>query len=332
MSNDAAVQRTLAFIYSRGSQSQATALDPDKHYVSYNAQKAPSASTGDIFHPDKAVWDFDKALECLRPDAPGDVYVDWALPPFPSFEHALQASKFVSLSKHAEKIRSFTDVRALKKYVSSLKDTSELVADFAAASRGVGEKLLRDRVLRSRACLHALQQTGHKRILFKNAFNDTYWGVNAVGQGQNVYGQLLEQIREGESRARRGKLRIYFGASAGVGKTYAMLSAAQRERKAGRQVLAQVQGVDVFPQADTQGLHTLAHQGRTGVWTLHWAVAPPPSVPTATPSVRPPRHLCQALAWPALAQQCAATLLGVLMPPPTVGSVAQQLGLSARSL
>lgn len=99
-----------------------------------------------------------------------------------------------------------------------------------------------------------------------------------------------------------------------------------------RQVQAQVQGVDVFPQADTQGLHTLAHQGRTGVWTLHWAVAPPPSVPTATPSVRPPRHLCQALAWPALAQQCAATLLGDLMHPHTVDSVAQQLGLSARSL
>jgi two-component system sensor histidine kinase KdpD len=52
--------------------------------------------------------------------------------------------------------------------------------------------------------------------------------------------QLLEQIREGESTERRGKLRIYFGASAGVGKTYAMLSAAQRERKAGRDVLVGV--------------------------------------------------------------------------------------------
>ena len=49
--------------------------------------------------------------------------------------------------------------------------------------------------------------------------------------------QLLEQIREGESTDRRGRLRIYFGASAGVGKTYAMLSAAQRELKDGRDVL-----------------------------------------------------------------------------------------------
>ena len=52
--------------------------------------------------------------------------------------------------------------------------------------------------------------------------------------------QLLEQIRSDEARARRGKLRIYFGANAGVGKTYAMLSAAQREFKAGRDVLAGV--------------------------------------------------------------------------------------------
>ena len=52
--------------------------------------------------------------------------------------------------------------------------------------------------------------------------------------------QLLEQIRSEEARARRGKLRVYFGANAGVGKTYAMLSAAQRELKAGRDVLAGV--------------------------------------------------------------------------------------------
>ena len=48
---------------------------------------------------------------------------------------------------------------------------------------------------------------------------------------------LLEQLRRDDDRARRGKLRIYFGANAGVGKTYAMLSAAQRELKAGRDVV-----------------------------------------------------------------------------------------------
>jgi two-component system sensor histidine kinase KdpD len=39
--------------------------------------------------------------------------------------------------------------------------------------------------------------------------------------------QLLERVKAEEARKRRGRLRIFFGASAGVGKTYAMLEAAR---------------------------------------------------------------------------------------------------------
>ena len=39
--------------------------------------------------------------------------------------------------------------------------------------------------------------------------------------------QLLAHVQAEEARARRGKLRIFFGAAAGVGKTYAMLEAAR---------------------------------------------------------------------------------------------------------
>lgn len=49
--------------------------------------------------------------------------------------------------------------------------------------------------------------------------------------------KLLAQLRGEGERAARGKLRIYFGANAGVGKTFAMLSAAQREQKSGVEVL-----------------------------------------------------------------------------------------------
>ena len=48
---------------------------------------------------------------------------------------------------------------------------------------------------------------------------------------------LLAHMREQERRAARGRLRIYFGASAGVGKTYAMLQEArtlQAEGEIGR--------------------------------------------------------------------------------------------------
>lgn len=82
--------------------------------------------------------------------------------------------------------------------------------------------------------------------------------------------QLLEQIRIDEKRARRGKLRIYFGASAGVGKTYAMLSAAQREHKAGREVLVGViethgrgETADMLVGLEQLPLRDVDYRGRT---------------------------------------------------------------------
>jgi two-component system sensor histidine kinase KdpD len=48
---------------------------------------------------------------------------------------------------------------------------------------------------------------------------------------------LLAQVRQTEARAARGRLTIFFGANAGVGKTYAMLEAAQRRRAEGQDVV-----------------------------------------------------------------------------------------------
>lgn len=50
--------------------------------------------------------------------------------------------------------------------------------------------------------------------------------------------QLLAQVQTEEARARKGRLRIFFGASAGVGKTYAMLEAARAVRASGIDVVA----------------------------------------------------------------------------------------------
>ncbi|KQY14178.1 sensor protein KdpD [Massilia sp. Root133] len=62
---------------------------------------------------------------------------------------------------------------------------------------------------------------------------------------------LLARVQEEELRAARGRLRIYFGASAGVGKTYAMLSAA-RQLAATRAVLVGV--VETHGRAETEAL------------------------------------------------------------------------------
>ncbi|MGB7990619.1 MAG: two-component system sensor histidine kinase KdpD [Candidatus Methylophosphatis roskildensis] len=64
--------------------------------------------------------------------------------------------------------------------------------------------------------------------------------------------QLLDRIKQEEIRAARGKLRIFFGASAGVGKTYAMLSAAREQVRQGRDVVIGV--VETHGRKETEAL------------------------------------------------------------------------------
>ena len=73
---------------------------------------------------------------------------------------------------------------------------------------------------------------------------------------------LLKRMQAEGARAARGKLRVYFGASAGVGKTFAMLAAARALREQGVDVVI---GVGETPgRAETEslvnGLERLPHR------------------------------------------------------------------------
>src|SRR5579863_1211535 len=76
---------------------------------------------------------------------------------------------------------------------------------------------------------------------------------------------LLAKVKREEAEARRGKLRIYFGSSAGVGKTYAMLTNARALKNEGRDVVigvvethgraetaALLEGLDILPSASVE--------------------------------------------------------------------------------
>ena len=63
---------------------------------------------------------------------------------------------------------------------------------------------------------------------------------------------LLAQVRQTEARARRGRLTVFFGANAGVGKTYSMLEAAQRRRAEGQDVV--VGYVELHGREETERL------------------------------------------------------------------------------
>jgi two-component system, OmpR family, sensor histidine kinase KdpD len=64
--------------------------------------------------------------------------------------------------------------------------------------------------------------------------------------------ELLDKIQREEEKRQRGRLKAFFGASAGVGKTFAMLQAAQRRREEGVDVAVGVV-VDELAHSNVQG-------------------------------------------------------------------------------
>ena len=63
---------------------------------------------------------------------------------------------------------------------------------------------------------------------------------------------LLARVQRQEAKARRGKLKIFFGATAGVGKTYAMLEEARRQKAKGLEGVAGY--VEPHGRAETEAL------------------------------------------------------------------------------
>ena len=98
--------------------------------------------------------------------------------------------------------------------------------------------------------------------------------------------ELLAKIRREEDRASRGRLKIFFGASAGVGKTYAMLSAAHELRSQSVDVVvgiaethgrkdtaALLEGLEVLPSREVD------HRGsRLAEFDLDAALARHPAI------------------------------------------------------
>ncbi|SMG46760.1 DUF4118 domain-containing protein [Paraburkholderia susongensis] len=115
--------------------------------------------------------------------------------------------------------------------------------------------------------------------------------------------ELLDKLQRAEEKRQRGKLKIFFGASAGVGKTYAMLQAARRRKEEGVAVLvgiaethgrsetaALLAGLDVLPLAHIE------YRGRKlGEFDLDAALARKPQLilvdELAHSNVQGARHL-----------------------------------------
>lgn len=74
--------------------------------------------------------------------------------------------------------------------------------------------------------------------------------------------ELLAQLKVNEERERQGKLKIFFGAAPGVGKTYAMLAASRQKLEEGLDVVIGVVETHRRPETEalTEGLEALARR------------------------------------------------------------------------
>lgn len=77
-------------------------------------------------------------------------------------------------------------------------------------------------------------------------------GSDGRADGRPDPDALLARVQQDEARAQRGRLKIFFGASAGVGKTCAMLSAARQQLEQGIDVVIGV--VETHGRAETQAM------------------------------------------------------------------------------
>ncbi len=97
--------------------------------------------------------------------------------------------------------------------------------------------------------------------------------------------ELLAQVQAEEHKARRGRLKVFFGACAGVGKTYTMLEAARRQAADGVDVvvgyvepharpetMALLEGLEVAARPPAS--NTAGRSSRSSTWMPHWPASP----------------------------------------------------------
>ncbi|CAM9228528.1 unnamed protein product, partial [Ectocarpus fasciculatus] len=136
--------------------------------------------------------DFSGEFEFLSPAFPSAVFLPHDALQYPSFEHALQASK-IKGPENRKTISELSTARELKKMGSKF---AENAAQWREVGVCIAEQILRDKFLRNKDIRQKLIDTKRRRLVFKNSYGDQYWGVNeADGKGQNMLGKCIEKVR-----------------------------------------------------------------------------------------------------------------------------------------
>lgn len=174
------IKKNIAFMYGR--DQSATSHDPDKRSF---AKSVPKLNNTDIISSFTNEYDF------LAPEYPCEVCIfDELEISYPSYEHALQASKLDDMEQR-NLIRQTTGMREIKKLTMKASQQSSWKNDCFEIAR----KILRDKFVRNKNLTNRLMQIKNMEFQYKNDYGDLFWGVDKDGKGQNKLGKLLYDMR-----------------------------------------------------------------------------------------------------------------------------------------
>jgi ribA/ribD-fused uncharacterized protein len=180
---DEIIAENINFMYGRSKEN--AAADSDKRsFVKSNK----------FIDPFDTINDFTGTNSFLLPSFTTDVFVSGETEPYPSYEHALQASRF-SLIEERDKIRNTPLIRDVKKMTPKFK--SNRGEQWKQECLSTAERLLRDKFMRNKELTSLLKATRKKSLVYANTYGEHFWGspVDNPSRGQNHLGSLLEKIR-----------------------------------------------------------------------------------------------------------------------------------------
>eukprot|EP00904_Undaria_pinnatifida_P012455 jgi/Undpi1/833/HiC_scaffold_10.g04297.m1 len=156
-------------------------VDPDKLHIIRSKPRHDS-------HSD-AIRHFEGDYECLSNTYKCPVSLRGDSEPYPSVEHALQASK-TDDAELKNSIRQAKNAIEAKKIARVVKPAPK----WRAESERIVEALIRDKFRRNAKAREILIGTGRVKLVYTNSHEDRVWGV-CGGKGENKLGKLLERVR-----------------------------------------------------------------------------------------------------------------------------------------
>lgn len=176
------VDQNLAFVYGRDRDQELRDPDKIKHV------KVKSMYSSD------AILAFEGNYAGLAPGFLCPVCLPGDHSPFPSYEHALAASKVLTnVDEMRQRIRGMSSIREAKKFASIHSNDNQNWKDVCVS---IAENLVRDKFVRNKELRNLLLSTKDKSLVYGNDVGETFWGVGGKdNKGQNRYGLLLEKIR-----------------------------------------------------------------------------------------------------------------------------------------